>query len=175
MNYFHVYVIDFPSFYTAFSVLYFLLVYIFNHFHYFIFNFGSFLQKTHKCKSSRSRQELSNEYLVFICEHRFRYSRERALQSLVQGPYVLPLLRLDSFCTAQVSGARCFPSPGSYIFRWFLLTTFFCMLLFFYLDSSLSPKCLSSSRMPSKRRCAAGKEGENRFRRSRVLFVVLGC
>ena len=34
------------------------------HFHYFIFNFGSFLQKTHKCKSCRSRQELSNEYLL---------------------------------------------------------------------------------------------------------------
>ena len=31
--------------------------------HFFIFNFGSFLQKTHKCKSSRSRQEPSNEYL----------------------------------------------------------------------------------------------------------------
>ena len=26
--------------------------------------FGSFLQKTHKCKSDRSRQEFSNEYLV---------------------------------------------------------------------------------------------------------------
>ena len=30
----------------------------------FIFNFSSFLQKTHKCKSCRSRQELSNEYLL---------------------------------------------------------------------------------------------------------------
>ena len=36
------------------SVLYIL-------FHYFIFNFGSFLQKTHKCKSCRSRQQLSKE------------------------------------------------------------------------------------------------------------------
>ena len=26
--------------------------------------FGSFLPKTHKCKSCRSRQELSNEYLL---------------------------------------------------------------------------------------------------------------
>ena len=34
------------------------------HFHYFIFNFGSFLPKTHKCISCRSRQELSNEYLL---------------------------------------------------------------------------------------------------------------
>ena len=31
---------------------------------YFIFNFGSFLQKTHKCKSCRTRQELSNENLL---------------------------------------------------------------------------------------------------------------
>ena len=34
------------------------------HFHYFIFKFGSFLPKTHKCTSCRSRQELSNEYLL---------------------------------------------------------------------------------------------------------------
>ena len=34
------------------------------HLHYFIFNFGSFLPKTHKCKSCKSRQELSNEYLL---------------------------------------------------------------------------------------------------------------
>ena len=33
------------------------------HFHYFIFNFGSFLPKD-ACKSDRSRPELSNEYLV---------------------------------------------------------------------------------------------------------------
>ena len=53
------------------------------HFHYYIFNFGSFLQKTHKCKSCRSRQELSNEYLLFfICKIWRRYSRGRASQSL---------------------------------------------------------------------------------------------
>ena len=34
------------------------------------------------CKSSRSRQELSNEYLVFACEVWLRYSRERVSQSL---------------------------------------------------------------------------------------------
>ena len=34
------------------------------------------------CKSCRSRQELSNEYLVFACKNRLRYSRERASQSL---------------------------------------------------------------------------------------------
>ena len=34
------------------------------------------------CKSCRSRQELSNEYLVFTCKIRLRYSRERASQSL---------------------------------------------------------------------------------------------
>ena len=33
-------------------------------------------------KSCRSRQELSNEYLVFACKIRLRYSRERASQSL---------------------------------------------------------------------------------------------
>ena len=49
------------------------------YFHYFIFNFGSFLQKTHKCKSCRSRQELSNEYLLAKIWR--RYSRERASQS----------------------------------------------------------------------------------------------
>ena len=49
-------VINVPSFYSVF----FCIIY----FHYFIFNFGSFLQKTHKCKSCRSRQELSNEYLL---------------------------------------------------------------------------------------------------------------
>ena len=30
--------------------------------------FGSFLPKTHKCKSCRSRQERSKEYSVFICK-----------------------------------------------------------------------------------------------------------
>ena len=50
---------------------------------------GSFLPKTHKCKSHkckscRSRQGLSNEYLVFTCKIRRRYSRERASQSLPQ-------------------------------------------------------------------------------------------
>ena len=34
------------------------------------------------CKSCRSRQELSNEYLVFTCKIRLRYSRERASQRL---------------------------------------------------------------------------------------------
>ena len=34
------------------------------------------------CKSCRSRQELSNEYLVFTCKIWRRYSRERASQSL---------------------------------------------------------------------------------------------
>ena len=34
------------------------------------------------CQSCRSRQELSNEYLVFTCKIRLRYSRERASQSL---------------------------------------------------------------------------------------------
>ena len=36
------------------------------HFHYFIFNFGSFLPKTHKCTKVLciSRRELSNEYLL---------------------------------------------------------------------------------------------------------------
>ena len=33
------------------------------------------------CKSDRSRQELSNEYLVFTYRNRRRYSRERAPQS----------------------------------------------------------------------------------------------
>ena len=33
------------------------------------------------CKSCRSRQELSNEYLVFTCKIRLRFSRERASQS----------------------------------------------------------------------------------------------
>ena len=36
-------------------------VYTFSLFH---FRFGSFLPKTHKCKSCRSRQELSNEYVL---------------------------------------------------------------------------------------------------------------
>ena len=34
------------------------------------------------CTSCRSRQEFSNEYLVFTRKNRFRYSRERASQSL---------------------------------------------------------------------------------------------
>ena len=34
------------------------------------------------CKSCRSRQELSNEYSVFTCKLRLRYSRERASESL---------------------------------------------------------------------------------------------
>ena len=34
------------------------------------------------CQSCRSRQELSNEYIVFTCKIRLRYSRERASQSL---------------------------------------------------------------------------------------------
>ena len=34
------------------------------------------------CKSCRSRQELSNEYLVFTCNISRRYSREQASQSL---------------------------------------------------------------------------------------------
>ena len=41
-----------------------------------------FSQKTHKCKSFSSRQELSNKYLVFTCKIWRRYSRERASQSL---------------------------------------------------------------------------------------------
>ena len=57
MNYVQVlYVINFPSFYSAFSVLYFLLVYL------FIISFSIsvlFSQKTHKCRSCRSLQELS--------------------------------------------------------------------------------------------------------------------
>ena len=63
------------------------------YFHYLIFNFGSFLQKTHKCTSvlfsqkthkctsCRSRQELSHDCLIFTCKHRLRYSRERGSQS----------------------------------------------------------------------------------------------
>ena len=34
------------------------------------------------CESCRSCQELSNEYLVFSCKNRRRYSRDRASQSL---------------------------------------------------------------------------------------------
>ena len=34
------------------------------------------------CKYCRSRQELSNEYLVFTCKIRLRYSRERASRRL---------------------------------------------------------------------------------------------
>ena len=34
------------------------------------------------CKSCRSRQELSNEYLLFTCKIWRRYSRERASQNL---------------------------------------------------------------------------------------------
>ena len=34
------------------------------------------------CKSCRSRQELSNEYLLFTCKHRLRYSRKQASQKL---------------------------------------------------------------------------------------------
>ena len=34
------------------------------------------------CISCRSRPELSNEYLVFTCKHRLRYSQERASPSL---------------------------------------------------------------------------------------------
>ena len=34
------------------------------------------------CKSCKSRQGLSNEYLVFTCKSRLRYSRERTPQSL---------------------------------------------------------------------------------------------
>ena len=37
------------------------------------------------CKSCRSRQELSNEYLVFTRKNRRRYSREWAAQSLPKG------------------------------------------------------------------------------------------
>ena len=48
------------------------------HFQYLIFNLGSFLPKD-ACKSDRSRQELSNEYLVSTCKIWLRYSRERAI------------------------------------------------------------------------------------------------
>ena len=59
MNYFHVYVILFSFIlFHPFCII---------HFHYFIFKSGSFLQKTHTCKSCRSRQELSNEYLLAKC------------------------------------------------------------------------------------------------------------
>ena len=81
MNYFmHVCVINFPSFYSAFSVLSFLLVYI------FIIPFSIsvlFSQKTF-------RQYLSNEYFFFqrvfsiynTCKNQLRYRRERASQTL---------------------------------------------------------------------------------------------
>ena len=38
-------------------------------------------------------------------QNRLQYSRERALQSLVQGPYLLPLPCVDSLSTAQVRQA----------------------------------------------------------------------
>ena len=36
------------------------------------------------CEPCRSRQELSNVYLVFACKNRLRHSRERASQSLLK-------------------------------------------------------------------------------------------
>ena len=56
-----------------------------------------FSPKTHKCKSCRSRQELSNffsnDYLVFICKIWRRYSRERASQSLPKMSQTLEKIR----------------------------------------------------------------------------------
>ena len=40
---------------------------------------GLFLSGAKASKSCRSRQELSNEYLVFTCKIWLRYSRERAI------------------------------------------------------------------------------------------------
>ena len=40
------------------------------------------MQDSQVCKSCRSRQELSHEYLLFARKNRLRYSRERASQSL---------------------------------------------------------------------------------------------
>lgn len=39
--------------------------------------------------------------LVFTCKNRIRYGRERTLQSLVHGPYLLPSPHLNSLLTAQ--------------------------------------------------------------------------
>ena len=89
MNYFHVlYVINFPSFYSAFSVLYFLLVYIF----IIAFSIRFFFSQrrisvrrisVHLVDLVKSFQT-SIYYLlvVFTWNHRLRYSRERVSQSL---------------------------------------------------------------------------------------------
>ena len=47
-------------------------------------NFAAMLsaERCKVCRSCRSRQELSNEYSVFTCKNRLRYSREWASQSL---------------------------------------------------------------------------------------------
>ena len=81
----------------------------------------SFLQKTHTCKSCRSRQELSNEYLLFTCKNRLRCSRERASQSLPKNSqqlekslkkhrqkYAGPTIRFVSAVTGEGSSRSAF-------------------------------------------------------------------
>ena len=50
------------------------------------------------CKSCRSRQELSNEYLLFTYKNRRRYSRERVSQILEVIQFISSLTSLESPC-----------------------------------------------------------------------------
>ena len=58
-------------------------------------------QGANVCKSCRRRQELSNEYLVFTCKRRLRYSRERSSQSLKV------ILLIYPFGSLLGTGGRC--------------------------------------------------------------------
>ena len=53
-------------------------------------------------KCCRFRNMLQFEYFsCFTCKHLVRYMRERSLQHLLYGPYMLPLRCLNYFRTAQ--------------------------------------------------------------------------
>ena len=55
------------------------------------------MQDLQVCKSCRSRQELSHEYLLFTCKIWYRYSRERHSQSLEVLSFI--------YSSASVAGA----------------------------------------------------------------------
>ena len=64
------------------------------------------------CRSCRSRQKLSHEYLVFTCKNRLRYIRERASQSLgaikVWGRFNLFIHSPPRFRCSSSGGQLCF-------------------------------------------------------------------
>ena len=68
------------------------------------------------CKSCRSRQALSNEYLLFTCKIWRRYSRERASQSLPKMSQKLETIKKNiGGPTAQLAALR--PLPIPFVFR----------------------------------------------------------